>query len=177
MTLKALRCVLVFAGIAAASTLDVRSKSVARIWNEQNLAAIRIDFPNPAVHSRNLFHISVAMWDVWAAYDATAVGYLHREAATAGDIPAARREAISYAAYRVLVQRYTLSVSAATSLQALADQMAALGYDTEVTTTTGSSPSAVGNRVAAAVLAFATSDQSNELLTMRTRPTSPSTCR
>ncbi len=163
MTFKTIRCVLVFAGIAAASTLDVRSQSVARIWNEQNLAAIRIDFPNPAVHSRNLFHISVAMWDAWAAYDETAVGYLHREAATAGDIPAARREAISYAAYRVLVHRYSLSVTAATSLQALADQMAALGYATEVTTTTGSSPVAVGNRVAAAVLAFASSDQSNEL--------------
>ncbi len=40
--------------------------------------------------------------------------------------------------------------------------MAALAYDPGVTTTTGSSPAAVGNRVAATVLAYAASDQSNE---------------
>ena len=66
--------------------------SVARLWNEQNLAAIRIDFPDPAVHSRNLFHTSVAMWDAWAAYDTNAVGYLHRESATATDVAVARRD-------------------------------------------------------------------------------------
>lgn len=148
--------------MAAALPPNIQAQSIARIWNEQNLAAIRIDFPAPTVHSRNLFHTSAAMWDAWAAYDATAVGYLHRENATAGDIPAARREAISYAAYRVLAHRYALSVNAATSLQALADQMTALGYDTAVTTTVGPTPAAVGNRVAAAVLAFAASDLSNE---------------
>lgn len=152
----------VFAGMIAALSTNLRAQSIARIWNEQNLAAIRIDIPNPPVHARNLFHTSAAMWDAWAAYDATAVGYLHREAATAGDIAAARREAISYAAYRVLAHRYALSVSAATSLQAFEDQMTALGYDTAVTTTDGPSPAAVGNRVAAAVLAFAASDLSNE---------------
>ena len=148
--------------MAAALPPNIQAQSIARIWNEQNLAAIRIDFPAPTVLARNLFHTSAAMWDAWAAYDATAVGYLHRENATAGDIPAARREAISYAAYRVLAHRYALSVSAATTLQALNDQMTMLGYDTGVTTTDGTSPAAVGNRVAAAVLAFAASDQSNE---------------
>lgn len=144
------------------ATGNLQAQSIARIWNEQNLAAIRVDFPHPAVHARNLFHTSVAMWDAWAAYDATAAGYLHRESATAADIAAARREAISYAAYRALTHRYSLSVNAATSLQAFNTQMAALAYDPGVTTTTGSSPAAVGNRVAATVLAYAASDQSNE---------------
>jgi hypothetical protein len=162
MMLKAFRWITVLAGITAALTPDLRAQSIARIWNGQNLAAIRIDFPAPTVHARNLFHTSAAMWDAWAAYDPTAVGYLHRESATSGDIPAARREAISYAAYRVLAHRYALSVNAATSLQALEDQMMAFDYDTGVTTTDGTSPAAVGNRVAAAVLAFAVSDQSNE---------------
>ena len=43
--------------------------SVARMWNEQLLDAIRRDFPAPTLHSRNLFHVSAAMWDAWAAYD------------------------------------------------------------------------------------------------------------
>ena len=87
------------AGIALlgciAFTQSVRSESIARVWNEQNLAAIRIDFPNPPVHARNLFHVSAAMWDAWAAYDANAIGYVHREAAVSSDITSARREAIS----------------------------------------------------------------------------------
>ena len=109
-----------FCGVAALTTPELRGQqSIARIWNEQNLAAIRIDFPNPPVHARNLFHTSVAMWDAWAAYDSTAVGYLHRESATANDIAAARHEAISYAAYRLLAHRYALSVNAPTTLAAL----------------------------------------------------------
>lgn len=160
----AFRRIMGVAGIAAAMVTDGQAESIARIWNEQNLAAIRIDFPNPPVHSRNLFHVSVAMWDAWAAYDTLAVGYLHHEAATADDIGIARREAISYAAYRVLTHRYALSINANASLQALADQMTALNYDPAKTTTDGPSPAAVGNRVAAAVLAFAATDQSNEAM-------------
>ena len=38
--------------------------SVARQWNEQLLAAIRVDYARPTVHARNLYHVSVAMWDV-----------------------------------------------------------------------------------------------------------------
>ena len=31
--------------------------------------AIRRDVPRPTVHARNLFHVSIAMWDAWAAGD------------------------------------------------------------------------------------------------------------
>ncbi len=140
------------------------SASIARIWNEQLLSAIRLDFPNPPVHARNLFHTSVAMWDAWACYDTNAVGYLHRELATAADIAAARREAISYAAYRVLHHRYSLSVASNVTHLALTNQMIALNYDPVVTTTNGNTPAAVGNRVAATVLAFAATDGSNETI-------------
>ncbi len=81
------------------------AQSIARVWDEQILSAIRIDSPNPPVHARNLFHLSVCMYDAWAVYDTNAVGYLFREKHTAADVAAARREAISYAAYRILKQR------------------------------------------------------------------------
>jgi hypothetical protein len=136
--------------------------SVARLWNEQNLAAIRIDVPNPPVHARNLFHTAVAMYDAWAAYDATAFGYFHHERATAPDVPAARREAISYAAYRILTARYAASPNAAATMTALAGQMAALGYDPAVVQTVGPSPAALGNRIAAAILAWGLADGSGE---------------
>src|SRR5437870_9839063 len=42
------------------------TQSVARQWDEELLQAIRIDIPRPPVHARNLYHLSVAMWDAWA---------------------------------------------------------------------------------------------------------------
>ena len=55
------------------------AQSVARQWNEQLLHAISIDTARPTVHARNLFHLSTAMYDAWAAYDPTATQYLHHE--------------------------------------------------------------------------------------------------
>lgn len=140
-------------------------ESVARQWNEENLAAIRIDFPAPTVHARNLFHLSVAMWDAWAAYDDGAIGHLHNESAVIPigfSVETARHEAISYAAYRVLKHRYSLSTNSATTLAALDLRMDSLGYDTELTSTDGSEPSALGNRVAASIIAHGLADGANE---------------
>ena len=73
--------------------------SIARRWNEQILNAIRRDIPRPTVHARNLFHLSAAMWDAWAAYDDVADGYFVRERQTADDAALARDEAISSGAW------------------------------------------------------------------------------
>ena len=127
--------------------------SVARRWDESLLDAIRRALPNPPVHARNLFHTSVAMWDAWAAYDPTANGYIYTAKEQAGDVAAARKEAISYAAYRVLSARFIKAVGGADSLAEFADVMDTLCYPVTVNTTEGDTPAAVGNRIAAAVLA------------------------
>ena len=137
-------------------------QSVARQWNELLLSAIRKDFARPTVHARNLFHVSMAMWDSWAAYDATADTFLIREHADAADIEAARNEAISFAAYRVLRARFANSPGAATSLPSFDAKMTALGFDKNFASTVGDSPAALGNRVAQAVLLFGLSDNANE---------------
>ncbi|MGD0247727.1 MAG: vanadium-dependent haloperoxidase [Candidatus Limnocylindrales bacterium] len=136
--------------------------SVARRWDEALLDAIRRALPNPPVHARNLFHTSVAMWDAWAAYDPQASGYLVKEKDTASDVAAARNEAISYAAYRVLTARFIKAVGADKSLSEFDDLMDALHYPLNVTTTEGNSPAAVGNRIAKAVLAYGLTDGSNQ---------------
>ncbi len=100
---------LVIASVASTSFASPGPHSVARIWNEQLLSAIRRDLARPTVHARNLFHVSMAMWDGWAAYDAQADTFLIREHATAADIQAAREETISYAAYRVMRARFATS--------------------------------------------------------------------
>ena len=136
--------------------------SVARRWDEGLLDAIRRALPNPPVHARNLFHTSVAMWDAWAAYDPTASGYIVHEKHTASDPTAARDEAISYAAFRVLSSRFIKAVGADESLTEFADIMDELCYPATVTTTDGDSPAAVGNRIAAAVIAQGLQDGSNQ---------------
>jgi len=136
--------------------------SVARRWDEALLDAIRRALPAPTVHARNLFHVSAAMWDAWAAYDPQASGYFVSEKHTAPDVTAARNEAISYAAYRVLTERYIKSVGADTSLSEFDDLMDSLCYPINVTTTVGDSPAAVGNRIAKAVIAYGLADGSNQ---------------
>ena len=50
--------------------------SVARVWNETLLHAIRNDLARPTVHARNLHHWSMACYDAWAAYDTIATPFL-----------------------------------------------------------------------------------------------------
>jgi hypothetical protein len=170
--------------------------SVARIWNELLLNAIRKDVPKPPPHARNLFHVSAAMWDAWAAYDPLAEGIFvqekHVAPACAGTVPggagddegdddesdddssdddsppadcaaAERAEAISFAAYRILKYRFPVTPlcphPGSTQMQAAFDaQMDAFGYDKTFTSTVGDSPAAVGNRIAAAILAHGQTD-------------------
>ncbi len=149
-------------GCPVTPTPTPHPQSVARQWDEEILGAIRIDFPRPPVHARNLFHLSVAMWDAWAAYDRSARGYLTTEKHTSTTIDADRAEAISYAAYRVLSERYAISPNAATSLASFSARMTRLGYDPSISTTVDDTPAAIGNRIAQTVIAYGLGDGSNE---------------
>jgi hypothetical protein len=145
---------------------DLGGRSVAQVWDEAMLDAIRRDVPAPTVHARNLFHTSAAMWDAWAAYDPTAKGYFVDEQLDAGDggedVTAAREAAISYAAFRVLLHRYSLASGLQETFDELVGTMESLCYDIDVTNTEGDSPAALGNRIAAAVIEHGRSDGANE---------------
>jgi hypothetical protein len=136
--------------------------SIARRWDEQLLGAIRRDLPRPGVHARNLFHTSLAIWDAYAAYDDALTGYVVKEHLTAKDLGAARQEAISYAAYRVLSHRYANAIGGPLSQACFDAFMAKLGYDPSDTTDLGSTPRALGNRIGAQVVATFADDGANE---------------
>lgn len=138
------------------------AQSVARQWNEVLLDAIRHDYARPTVHARNLYHVSVAMWDGWAAYDQVADQVIHQERASATNVLAARNETISFAAYRILQARFAKSPGAGTSMPAFDALMDALGYDRTYTSTVGSTPAALGNRIAITILFNGLTDGSNE---------------
>jgi hypothetical protein len=137
--------------------------SIARTWNERALAAIRTDTPHPPAQARNLFSLSVCMYDAWAAYDTNgAVGYIYRGKHTAPDIAIARREAISYAAFRLLRERHVFSRTALSTLIADTNQLAALGYFASNTSLDTSTPAGVGNSVYAAVSVWFSNDGSRQ---------------
>jgi hypothetical protein len=138
--------------------------SIARQWDEEILDAIRLATPRPPVHARNLYHHSAAMYDAWAAYDPQARGVYFFEKHTAADVDAARREAISYAAYRVLKARFVAGNGPnIATIQANLDSIfAQLGYDKNFTSTIGNTPAAIGNRIAATILSTTILDGSNE---------------
>ncbi len=155
-------------------------QSVARQWNEALLEAIRNDFARPTVHARNLFHTSIALYDSWAVYDQTATTFLLGKTVKGyncefdgfelpEDIDAARRETMSYAAYRLLLFRFSFSPGADQSLPSFHQLMGDLGYDIQFTSedySTGS-PAALGNYIASCLIAFGRQDNSNEFLDYR----------
>lgn len=143
-------------------TIDLQAQSVARQWNEALTNAIRIDFPAPTIHARNLYHSSAAMYDAWAVFDPVASGHFATEKNFATNLEAARNEAISYAAYGVLSARYQSSSDPDASQAIFDDLMGNLGYDSAVTSTIGNSPAAIGNRIAEQVLNATLGDGSNE---------------
>jgi hypothetical protein len=132
-------------------------------WGEQALSAIRAVKTGPTVNARALAVLHTAMYDAWAAYDATAVDTrgrlradpaLRRPAAERND--AYKSQAVSYAAYRALLNLFPTRASDFRGL------MSAMGYDPDDASTDPASPTGVGNQAAAAVLAFRATDGSNQ---------------
>ena len=175
-------CVLTLLMGGLSSTLQAQESDhdIAYEWIEVQLKGIRTDFARPPVHARNLFHVSLGMYDAWAAYDETAETFLLGKT-VAGytaefngipenilpflDIPAARREAASYAAYRILSHRYENSPGAVTAQARFDSLLTANGYDPSLTSTnyTFGSPAALGNYIAEQVIAFGFADGANEV--------------
>lgn len=157
--------------VAVEIDFDMASRSVARWWNEFMLEAIRRDFPDPTKHSRNLYHVSAAMWDAFWPYQqeqwTVAAPVFHKEeipsTAWGSDREAAQSEAISHAAYTVLARRYQNSPGAESSLFDFRWLMERLGFDPDFTSLQGDSPAAVGNRIGNSILETNYSDGSNEL--------------
>ncbi|MEX2309632.1 MAG: vanadium-dependent haloperoxidase [Pirellulales bacterium] len=154
--------------VTCPSKIVLADPSVARMWDEQLLHAISLDTARPTVHARNLFHLSAAMYDAWAAYDGTAAPYLHHENATAGDIELARNEAVSHAAFNIILHRFVdgpagVGPGKVATRAAIRQQMLDLGYDPDFTSTAGNSSAAVGNRVAQTVISHGLADGANEV--------------
>nr|WP_321236332.1 FG-GAP-like repeat-containing protein [uncultured Psychroserpens sp.] len=150
--------------------------SIARLWNEVLLEAIRNDFARPTVHARNLFHTSVAMYDIWAIYDDEAKPYLIgntvnnfttelQDFIPVESLEASQNKAISFAMYRLLTYRFQNSPNIEES-QALFDLvMEQLGYESTSNSTLYEfgNAAALGNFVAQTLINYGNGDGSREL--------------
>ncbi len=162
--------------LLTSNALEAQQRSVARRWNEVMILAIREDLARPPVQARNLFHVSMAMWDAWAVYDTlSADTYLLGKTVGSfncqfdgvpmpSDIAAAREKAMSFAAYRVLIRRYQNSPNAATSIQRFRNLMTELGYDWTFNSNAYQSgdPAALGNYIGDCVGFYGLTDGANE---------------
>ena len=146
--------------------------SVARQWNEVLLASIRSDFARPTVHARNLFHTSIALYDAWAVYsDGPEQTYMLGSFTCSfsgvprpDDVEAARREAMSYAAARLLRFRFRLSPGWTQSFSQINRLTRELGYSTTFHSTdyANGNPAALGNYIAQCLINFGMQDGANE---------------
>jgi hypothetical protein len=137
--------------------------SAAYQWLEILLVASGRDAqrfnPRPTVLSRAMAIVLTAMYDAWAAYDPVAVGTrlggsLRRPAAQRTQ--ANQEKAIAYAATRALLFVYP------DDADWIREQLRAKGYDPDDGSTDASTPQGVGNRAAAAVIAYRRNDGANQ---------------
>jgi hypothetical protein len=173
------RIILVFIFIVSLVQKTTAQQSVARRWNEVQLKAIRQDQARPPVQARNLYHVNMAMYDAWAVYKGYAKTYLLGKTlrgiyypftglppVPAADTVAYQNKAISYAAYRVLRKRYSLSPNpnASTAMYRFDTLMLNMGYDTSIKATTYNTgnPAHLGNYIAAKVLQMGLIDSCRE---------------
>ena len=156
-------------------TADV---SVARRWNEVLLAAIRNDYARPTVHARNLFHVSAAQYDAWAALDRTldpkpkpwlleAMEPIEcpLEDLSPFDFDETDIEAaLSYASFRLIRHRFSKSPGQAQILRDTQSLMSFLDLDSAFRSTdyTTGDASALGNYIASCYQAFGEQDGANE---------------
>ena len=150
--------------------------SVAREWNEILLEAIRNDYARPTVHARNLYHHSIIAYDSWAAY------YPSKETYLLGDtldgyisnfeginvpleINEAIEEAISYASFYFINERYGDSPDFNSTYLLMHNYMTEHGYS--VTNTSidymNGGYAELGNYIAQEILNYGLIDGSNEL--------------
>lgn len=136
------------------------SKNDIILWNEVALQAVRDTRSAPTITARALAIVHTGIYDAWSAYDAMAVSTqlgdtLQRPKAE--NTVDNKAEAISYAAYRTLVDLFPSQANQFNQV------MTNLGYDPSNTSTNINTAAGIGNVAAQVLLDFRHQDGSNQL--------------
>ena len=130
-------------------TAATGGRSIATVWESTAVDTLRSGSASQPVQARDLFDLSAAMSRALAAAPRNA---------------SARDAAISYAAYRVLLWQASVDSNLARTFVLLTRELRSLCYSPDFIARTGSSPAALGNRIAAVAIAAGRHDGSNESL-------------
>ncbi|MFY0607605.1 MAG: VCBS repeat-containing protein [Cyclobacteriaceae bacterium] len=158
--------------------------SIARMWNELLLEAIRNDYARPTVHARNLFHSSALMHDLYVLYmdeGKTYLEYANEDLSRfLESIEDDKREeelqmAISYAMNKFIKWRFQSSPGQRSTIWLLYNLMQQLGFDTSyirINLQEGTSAD-IGNYVAQKIIDYGLEDGSREFIGYRNAYYSP----
>jgi hypothetical protein len=155
--------ILAVSGFPQSSVADpqLSDPGVVVRWDSAALQGIRDTNLGAPIASRALAIVHTCMYDAWAAYDQVAIGtqlggLLRRPFSEQTD--ANKREAVSYAAFRALVDILSSDTSAV-----YLPLMRQLGYDPNDNSRDIETPVGVANVACGAVLEFRHHDRSNQL--------------
>src|SRR4051794_33626006 len=130
-------------------------------WNNAVLQGVRDSKLGPPMVSRALAIVHTCIYDAWAAYDehalGTRLGSSLRQPGSERQLTN-KNEAISFAAYRALIDLFPADEAAV-----FRPLMLQLGYNPDDTSTDTHTPAGVGNVACHAVLQFRHQDGSNQL--------------
>ncbi len=154
-----------------------KQPSIVQQWVDLTVEMIILEGRGPTIHSRNMFHLCAGMYDAWAVYDKKASPYFlgnkfgdyHIEFDDdfnrSGNIDSLQEVAISYAAYRILHHRFSLVGSKGRTIDILENFIDSLPLDFNIRSTSyqDGSAAALGNYIAASIIAFGEQDGSGEL--------------
>ncbi|MGD2182462.1 vanadium-dependent haloperoxidase [Lusitaniella coriacea] len=142
--------------------IDFRQDNNATVvakWNQATLQAISASQMPPTPASRALAVVHTSIFEAWAAYDPVAIGTQmgDRAQVPSEQITLANKEAaISYAAYRTLVDLFPSQVHIFNNL------MQELGYDYTQTSTNMRTPIGIGTVAAQKVIEYRRNDRANQ---------------
>lgn len=144
----------------ATAVVEPGDENAVLRWNSATLRAIQSSGAPPTVAARAIAMVHTAMFDAWAAYDPKALGTrlggkLRRPASEQTD--ANKTIAVSYAAYRVLVDLFAAQKASFDTV------MAGLSLDPSDKSTDTTTPIGIGNTTGAEILAFRHNDGANQL--------------
>jgi hypothetical protein len=158
----AILAIMLLNSLAPGADVPSREEPNAAVqWNSAALQGIRNSKLGAPMVARALAIVHTCMYDAWAAYDGGAIGTqlsgaLRRPASERTE--ANKQKAISYAAYRALVD-----VLPDDTNSVYIPLMKQLGYDPSDNSTDIETPTGIGNVACAAVLEFRHHDKSNQL--------------
>lgn len=141
-------------------TIEADSRTLSVRWDAAVQQAVAVTSSGPTIGSRAYAMVHTAIYDAWSAYDPLAVSTrladtLQRP--NAENTEANKSEAMSHAAYRVLVDLFP-------EQQSIFDEvMAELGYDADVNSANASIPAEIGQAMADALLSYRHQDGANQL--------------